>query len=238
MQAFQLASWPVNMFSTAVRRVSLAAFSRLQDRPTELASALARSTALLAAATIPVCALLGLLALPLVTVLYGPNWAPSATALEYLAVLGLARVLVELFYDFLVAAGRSRQTLMIQGLWTVLLVPALTLGALADGIRGVALAHALVAVLIVVPVYGYAVARVGVPVRLLLRPLARPALGLVLLVLAVLGVRAVTATGLVQLILAGCAGLAVYVPVVAPLRHLARGAADSGQDQALKERLR
>ena len=33
LQAFNLASWPVNMFSTVVRRVSLAAFARVQDDP-------------------------------------------------------------------------------------------------------------------------------------------------------------------------------------------------------------
>jgi PST family polysaccharide transporter len=223
--AFQLASWPVNMFSAAARRVSLAAFSRLQDRPRELAAALGRSTALLAAVTLPVCALLGLLALPLVTTVYGPNWAPAAAALQYLALLGLARVLIELFYDFLVAAGRTRQTMALQGLWTALLVPALTAGALVGGIAGVALAHALVALLVVIPAYAVSVLRVGVPVRVLLRPLALPALGTVLLTGAVLVVRAAIDPGLVQLAVGCLVGFAVYLPVVAPLRKLARGSA-------------
>src|SRR5215475_11551176 len=146
LQAFNLSSWPVNVFSTSVRRVSLAAFSRLQDHP----------AALLAAATLPVCALLGLLATPLVSVVYGQRWAPAAQALQFLAVLGLIRVVVELLYDFLVAAGRSRQTMLLQGLWLALLVPALVVGAHLDALRGAALAQAAVAAGVVLPLYARA----------------------------------------------------------------------------------
>lgn len=224
LQAFNLSSWPVNMFSTAVRRVSLAAFSRLQDRPPELAVALSRSAALLAAATLPVCTLLGLLALPTVTVLYGQRWAATAAALQYLAVLGLVRVVIELCYDFLVAAGRTRPTLLLQGLWTALLVPALAVGARLDGIRGVALAHALLGLVVMLPLYVGAVARVGVPIGLLLRPLGRPLVATALLACAVLSVRMVTGPGLLQLAAAGTAGLAAYIPAISPMRRLLRTA--------------
>jgi len=61
LMAFNLSSWPVNVFSFAVRRVSLAGFSRLQSDHARLKSAFARSGALLMAATIPVCALLATL---------------------------------------------------------------------------------------------------------------------------------------------------------------------------------
>lgn len=223
LQAFNLSSWPVNMFSTAVRRVSLAAFSRLQGDPAALVAALARSTALLAAATLPVCALLGLLAHPAVTVVYGQRWAGSASALQFLAVLGLARVLTELLYDFLVAVGRGRDTMLLQGLWLVALLPALTVGAHLDGIRGVGLAHAVVAVCLVTPAFCLAVARTGVPWRPWLAPLGRPLVATALLVAAVVTVRWVTEPGFVQLVAGGLAGVAVYLPVIAPMRHLVRG---------------
>lgn len=223
LQAFNLSSWPVNMFSTAVRRVSLAAFSRLQHDMDALTSALARSTALLAAATLPVCALLGLLALPAITVVYGDRWEGAAAALQFLAVLGLARVLTDLLYDFLVAAGRSRTTMALQGLWVAALVPALTIGAHVDGIRGLALAHALVAVVVMGPAYAVAVARTGVCVSEWLRPLGRPLLGGAVLVAVVVATRVLIEPGFWQLTV-GCAlGLAVYLPVVAPMRELVRG---------------
>lgn len=222
LQAFNLSSWPVTMFSTAVRRVSLPAFSRLQDDPAALAAALARSTALLAAATLPVCALLGMLARPAVTVVYGERWAGSAQALQFLAVLGFCRVLLELLYDFLVALGRSRTTLVLQGLWLAALVPALSLGARLDGIHGVALAHAVVAVCVMVPAFVVAVARTGVAWRPWLASTARPLAATALLVAAVAAVRLTVPPGFTQLAAGGLAGLAVYLPAVAPMRHLVR----------------
>src|SRR5205807_3254386 len=86
LQAFNLASWPVNMFSTVVRRVSLAAFARVQHDPAGRQQVLAQFTTLLAAATLPVCALLGLLALPVVSTLYGQQWVNATGALEFLVV--------------------------------------------------------------------------------------------------------------------------------------------------------
>jgi O-antigen/teichoic acid export membrane protein len=222
LQAFNLSSWPVNVFSVSVRRVSLAAFSRLQDRPADLAAALARSVTLLSAVTLPVCVLLGLLAQPLVTTVYGSRWAPAGAALQWLAVLGLVRVLTELLYDYLVAAGRSRSTLVLQGLWTGLLVVSLPIGASIGGIGGIALGHALIGLLVILPAYGAAVVRLGTPARLLVAPLARPLAGTAAIAAAVLAVRAVAAPGFGQLALAGIAALAVYLPFVAPLRHLLR----------------
>lgn len=221
VQAFNLSSFPVNTFSTVVRRVSLAAFSRLATDEAARRDAVGRSLALLAAATFPLATLLGLLALPLITSLYGPKWAPAAAALGFLAIVGAARVLNELAYDFLVACGHSRVTLYLQALWVALLLPALTVGAHLDGIRGAAAGHALVSAGVVVPAFGYAVTRAGVPGAVLLRALVRPLLGTALLAAAVLAVRAGTDPGWGQLILGGLAGLAVYAPVVAPLRHLA-----------------
>jgi PST family polysaccharide transporter len=228
VQAFNLSSFPVNTFSTVVRRVSLAAFSRLATDEAARRDAVGRVLALLAAATFPVAGLLGLLALPLITSLYGAKWAPAAAALSFLAIVGAARVLNELGYDFLVACGHSRVTLNLQALWVAALVPALTIGTHLDGIRGAAAGHAVVSFGLMVPAFGVAVVRAGVPARVLLHALARPLVGTALLVAAVLAVRAGTHPGWWQLVLAGLAGLAVYAPVVAPLRHLAGSFAPSG----------
>ena len=59
--AFNLSSWPVNTFSAVVRRVSLAAFSRVKDQPEQRVSELTRLAVLLALPTLPLCAMLGLL---------------------------------------------------------------------------------------------------------------------------------------------------------------------------------
>jgi O-antigen/teichoic acid export membrane protein len=222
VQAFNLSSFPVNTFSTVVRRVSLAAFSRLATDEAARRDAVGRSLALLAAAAFPVAVLLGMLALPLVTTLYGAKWAAAAGALGFLAVVGAARVLNELAYDFLVACGHSRVTLYLQALWVAGLLPALTIGAHLDGIRGAAAGHAIVSAGVTVPAFGLAVVRAGVPGKVLLRALVRPLAGAALMAGALLVVRTGTEPGWWQLILGGLVGMAVYLPVVAPLRHLAR----------------
>jgi len=222
LQAFNLASWPVNMFSTVVRRVSLAAFARVQDDPVRRQEVLAKLTALLMAATLPVCALLGLLALPIVTTLYGPVWSGATGALEFLVVLGAVRVAAELGYDYLVALGYSRRTMWLQAAWFAALVVCLPIGARSDGIRGVGEAHAAVALLLVLPAFVLAVRATGVPVLILGKAVLRPLLGCALLVAVVLLVRWNTPPNFVRLLLGGALGLAVYVPVVWPLRKLLR----------------
>lgn len=222
VQAFNLSSWPVNVFSTVVRRVSLAAFSRVDGDPGARARAFTRAATLMSAAALPVAALLGLLALPLISTVYGSRWAPAAAALQFLAIVGAARVFIELAYDFLVARGRSGTTLVLQGAWLAALLPALLLGAHLDGIAGAAAGHAVVSAGVMVPAFVAAVVATGVPLRSLLAAVARPVAGTALLAAAVLAVRAVTSPSLLQLLLAGGAAALVYLPVVAPLRHLLR----------------
>jgi O-antigen/teichoic acid export membrane protein len=227
-QAFNLASWPVNMFSMVVRRVSFAAFAKVQDDPAQRHAALGRFVTLLAVATLPTCALLGLLALPLVTTLYGQRWAASAAALQFLAVLAAVRVAGELAHDYLAAAGHPRRTMWLQAGWLAALAAALPVGALADGIRGVAIAHAAVAVVVMLPAFVLTVCRTGVPVRTLTAGLARPVLGTALLIGAVLLVRWLTDPSLLQLALAGALGALLYLPVVWPLRRLLTTTSDIG----------
>ncbi|CAM3451702.1 lipopolysaccharide biosynthesis protein [Kibdelosporangium persicum] len=219
LQAFNLASWPVNVFSVVVRRVSLAAFARVQDDREQRQAVFAKMAMVLAIPTLPVCVILGLLALPVVTTLYGQPWAGSAVALQFLALLGVVRVASELAYDFLVALGRSRTTLWLQAGWLVALLVCLPIGASLGGIEGVGIAHAGVALLLMLPAYAMAVARTGISVRALAAPLARPVLGAVCMVAVILVVRWLTEPSVLQLLLGGALGLVAYAPAVWPLRR-------------------
>ncbi|ANZ42272.1 hypothetical protein BBK82_46455 [Lentzea guizhouensis] len=222
LQAFNLSSWPVNMFSVVIRRVSLAAFARVQDDREQREALLARFTTLLMASALPVCALLGLLALPTVTTLYGHNWAGSAAALQFLVVLGVVRVVTELAYDYLVALGLPSRTMWLQAGWLVVLVALLPFGAMWDGIRGVSAMHALIAVVLVLPAYTIAVTRTGVRLRVLLAAIARPVVGCALMTAVVLAVRWLTDPSAIQLLLGATLGGAVYLATVWPLRHLVK----------------
>jgi len=219
--AFNLSAWPVNLFSTPVRRVSLPAFSRLQDDPARAGEAFVRASALLLAATLPACLLLSAFAAPLVGFVYGEKWLPAAQALPFLAALALVRVFSELAYDFLVALGASRPNLVIQALWFALLVPVLSVGAAVGGIRGVAIGHAAVAVLVVVPAYAYALRRRGVTSRALAAKCVRPALGLLLGAGLSAAVLALVPGRFAQLAVGGTVVVLGYLAVVHPMRHLA-----------------
>jgi PST family polysaccharide transporter len=219
LQAFNLSSWPVNTFSMVVRRVSLPAFAAVQDDKAAREATLGRFSSVLAAVTLPTCVLLGLLALPLVSTLYGQKWAASASALQWLAVLAAVRVACELAYDYLVALGRSRTTMWLQGGWLLALVVTLPFGAHFGGIEGVAIAHAAVAVAVALPTFVFAVGRTGVHLGSLLAPLLRPALGCVAMVVVILGLRSFLEPSALLLAVGGLLCAAVYAPFVWPLRH-------------------
>lgn len=220
--AFNLSSWPVSVFSLAVRRVALAAFARIAHDRDALADGVARSVALLLAVTLPVCALLALLAEPLVRVVYGAKWAPAAEVLQWLAVLGAARVMAELGYDLLVALARSRAVFVVQGIWLAALVPGVVAGARWDGVRGAAAAQALIACAVVLPAFVFAVHRAGVPARAALRHVGRPLLATAALVAVVVGLGRVVDGDLNRLLLLGTAGTLTGAVLLYPVRRLAR----------------
>ncbi|MFC6090933.1 lipopolysaccharide biosynthesis protein [Saccharothrix lopnurensis] len=217
--AVNLANWPVAAFSQPVRSVSLAAFSQVRGDPELLARTFARALRLLALATVPACVLLAALADPLVRIVYGERWAPAAQALALLVLLGALRVALELGYDYLASAGRSRAILVIHLVWLVALVPLLALGAHLDGIRGVAVAQSVVVLVFIVPAYLLAFRPYGLRARVLGAAVARPVLGGAVMVVVAVGVQWVVEEPLWRLLAGGALASLAYAAVVFPLRH-------------------
>jgi PST family polysaccharide transporter len=207
--AFNVSQWPVNIFSRPVRDVSPAAFARLQGDPPALRSAFLSSVGLLTAITLPVCLVVTGAAEPIVTVIYGPEWAPAAAALGWLGVLAGMRILFELFYDYFVVLGSSRVVFTVQLIWLLALVPALYVGAQLGGIAGAAAAHVAVAALVVLPLYLRELHRAQIGWRSLAARMIVPlASGLAAAVVA-LTAHELIALDLVALAVAGAGMLAV-----------------------------
>ncbi|MEV7442649.1 oligosaccharide flippase family protein [Streptomyces sp. NPDC091204] len=223
--AFNISGWPVRVISEAARRVSFAGFSRLADSPQALAAGFGRALGVVMTATVPLCVLLAALAGPLVELIYGARWLPAARALPWLMALGLVRIGCELAYDCLVAIGRRRSLIGVQGLWLVLLVPALVVGARTGGIVGVAQGHVLVAGAVVVPVFLLALHRGGIRLGTVARACAWPFLGGAVMTAAVLGLERYLGDGVLALLATGTAGTLVYGLCVLPSRSLLRGQA-------------
>ncbi|HMA46567.1 MAG TPA: oligosaccharide flippase family protein, partial [Frankiaceae bacterium] len=224
--AFNLSAWPVNMFSTAVHRVSVAGFSRMLGDPDALHRSLGRSMTLLMAVTLPAGALLALLAHPLISFVYGAKWTPAARALQFLAIAAVVRVAIGLVYDFLVAAGHPGSNLRLQAVWLLALGPGLMIGTKVDGIRGAGVASAVVAAAVVLPAALLALARAGASPWRVLAGLGRPLAGCALLVAVGTAVLAGVDGSFLELACAGSLAALAYAAVTFPLRHLARAGAD------------
>jgi O-antigen/teichoic acid export membrane protein len=163
--AFNLSSWPVSMFSQPLRSVAPAAFSRLQHDQDEMRATFLSFMRVLAAVAVPVCFFIAGAAAPIVTFVYGDQWADAARALSWLAALGAFRIVFELTYDYLVVVKRSGSLLVIQATWLVALVPSLIVGALFGGIAGVGIAQVAVALVVVTPIYLWRLSRSGIRAR-------------------------------------------------------------------------
>lgn len=223
LMAFNQSSLPLQVFSEAARRVSLAGFSRLLEDRRKLEDSLARGAGLLMAATIPVCVLLACYAEPMLSFVYGEKWTPAAQALQILAVLGLLRVVLFIGYDLLVAFDSNRLLLSLQALWLAAMLPTLLIGTHLDGIRGASLALLAVAAVVMVPAFGIVLRRKGLRLGSTLKACRRPAIGGVLVALSSIPVFSFVEGSFAQLAVGGLVALAVYLPVVYPMRAMLPG---------------
>ncbi|MFB9166385.1 MULTISPECIES: oligosaccharide flippase family protein [Arthrobacter] len=151
--AFNLSSWPTSIFSQPLRGVAPPVFAKLQHDPPAMRSAMLSLTGVVTAAVLPVVAVMAGVAVPLVTFVYGTQWAPAAVPLVWLAAFAVFRILFELVYDYLVVLGSSGPIFKVQILWLVVLIPALFAGAHWAGLAGLAAAPVGVAALVVLPIY-------------------------------------------------------------------------------------
>ena len=162
--AFNLASWPVTIFSQPLRSVAPAAFSRLQHDAAAMTETFRSVIGVLAGLTFPLCLLLAGAATPLIEFVYGAQWLPAADALRWLGIMAAFRIIFELAYDYLVVRRFTGSILVIQIAWLVVLLPALIFGAKAGGIAGLALAQVVVAALFTAPLYGWFLRRSGLKI--------------------------------------------------------------------------
>lgn len=187
--AYNISNWPSSLIMEGIRKVSFVGFHELEGEPDRLARGFERVMVLLVTLALPIVLAVSLLAEPLVTEVYGDRWRAAATALQFLAILGGARVVTALVFDLLVGTGHSRQSLLLSLVWAAALVPALLAGVRLDGMRGVAIAHVIVALLVAIPVSLNATRRLGVNLRTIGRELVRPAVAAAVAAATVISLR-------------------------------------------------
>ncbi|MEV4108171.1 oligosaccharide flippase family protein [Nonomuraea sp. NPDC049695] len=222
--AFNVSSWVPGLIGQAVRNVSIPGFSRLAEHTSEaLSEGVRRSAPLLLTAILPFAVVMSVLAHPLVSFLYGGKWDEAAGVLRWLALVMVVRMLLSLALDILSAQGDTRATVWMNLAYGAALIPALIAGTHLEGIRGAAVGQVAASLLVALPVAAYFLHRAGVRLAPVLPTLVRPLLaGLAAAGVTAVVSRVVEGNALVQLVLAGGAGLIVYVLLAVPLRQLLR----------------
>jgi O-antigen/teichoic acid export membrane protein len=216
--AFNISSWVPGLVVNAVRIVSISGFSRLAEQGREaLELGVRRAVPVLVSTVLPIAVVTAVLAPQLVDVLYGEKWGPCAVALRYLTVLMVVRTLTSVAADIVTSSGFTKAVVWLTAGWAVALVPALWIGTHLDGIRGTAIGHGVVAVIVALPLAVLALRLAGVSIVPTLPALVRPTFGAAIsAAVTVLIHSLVNPNPLVQLLLAGGAGMIVYILVVVP----------------------
>jgi O-antigen/teichoic acid export membrane protein len=218
--AFNISGWPMNVFGAVVRSVSLPGFSHLQRDGASMSESFPRAIGIVATLTLPVCAILGALAVPLVNAVYGSRWSGAAAALVGLSALGAVRILIELTADFLVTLGRTRAVFVAQIPWLLGLTAALLVLVHGHGIAGAGFAQALVSVGLMTPIYLVLLHRVGVSMLAVARAVVPPLIWALIAAGVALLVAHQIANPLLAVLAGGFCGTMLYV--VAHLGDLAR----------------
>lgn len=174
--AFNLASWPVNMFSQPLRSVAPAVFSRLQGDPVRMSESFTTICRVVATVTLPVCLVGAAAAHDVVSFVYGEAWVPAGDVFRVLVLVAALRVLLELSYDFLVVLRRTGQLLVVQLVWLAALTPAVMVAARHQGLVGVAVAELLVLLVVVLPLYLAMLRRADLPIGALGHAVVQPLL--------------------------------------------------------------
>jgi PST family polysaccharide transporter len=215
--AFNISSWVPGLVGTAVRYVSIPAFSRLAEgEKEELALGVQRSLPLMIGVVAPIATVMVVLAPAMIHVLYGDQWSPAAQALRFLAFVMVARMLTALVFDVQTGLGNTRVSVWLNLTWLVALLPALWVGAHAGGMRGAAGAHAVVAVVVAIPLSGWMLHRSGIDMRPVLRRAVRPVLAAMVAGATMALLARPLSAPLAQLVVAGGLGTVVYVLIAMP----------------------
>jgi len=223
--AFNVSSWVPGIVGTAVRYVSISGFSRLSEKdPEVLSRGVAATVPLLVTGLIPIAVVLGVLAGPIITVLYTSAWSAAAPVLSVLMILTVLRMLASFGYDILAGAGATRAGVWVNTAWAVAVVPALWWGTHWGGIRGAAVAQSLVALVVAIPLTALALHRIGVRLRPVGQGLVRP-LGAGAVALAVCFLVRLALPGpWPELVVGALATFAVYIALAVPRDQLRTGA--------------
>jgi lipopolysaccharide exporter len=191
------------------------AVSRVKDDAARLNGAIIKALAAIAVVVMLMSALTIALARPLVLTLYGAQWSHSTRPLMILAVYGSVSIICVLFANILAGLGKGTFILVVQLIWLGVLAPGMLIGVHVNGITGASIAHVIIIVPIVLPLYLYGL-RKTVSLTRIARVLLPTVIAGVIAAVAARGAAALFANPVSALAAGLAAGTLVYVAVAAP----------------------
>lgn len=187
--AYRIMLYPLQNIATVIGRVMFPVYSRLQEDDAVFRRAYLRVAGAIATITFP--AMLGLMVVskPFVLTVFGNEWLPIATLLVILAPVGLVQSIGTTVGAIYQAKGRTDWMLRWGGVSAILIILAFVIG-LRWGIVGVASAYALITLILAYPSFSIPFRLINLRIRDLCGVLWRPFLSSVLMMMAIVGLRA------------------------------------------------
>jgi O-antigen/teichoic acid export membrane protein len=141
--AFRLANLPSTLTFFVLSKVTFPVFSKMQDDKKRLAATFMRTVKYLIYISLPVGSTMYMLAPEFIRVLLGSKWENSVAPLRALIVYGIITSVIWQAIEVYKAIGRTDLSFRSESIRLLILIPAVFLGALIDGIYGVAVAQSI-----------------------------------------------------------------------------------------------
>jgi PST family polysaccharide transporter len=213
----RLASMPVNVVGGIVGRAMFPALARVHGDGARFRQIWLETLQRLALLSTPTAIGVALVAEPLVVTLLGESWRPAIVPVQILALNGIVGPLSATAGEVFQALHRPKLRAVYEGVYLVISVPLLVLGASRYGVEGVAATVVLFNGAFGLVILAWMTRLLDAQVRDVAHAILRPALGWGMMMMAILALRPVVddfRPGLALVTLVGVGGL-VYVAGVA-----------------------
>lgn len=188
-RAYGLARFPVVYVSRSIVGVMFPSLALIQDDAERVRTVFLRTTGAVALATFPLCVGLCIAAEPLVVGVLGAQWRETVPPLQLLSLAALVQSISTLAGALYLSQGRPDLHLRVTALQRIATMVSI-LAAVRWGVRGVAAAQVVAAVVSAVPVLLFAGRLVGIRMGTLLRQVWRVFLASLTMAGAILAARA------------------------------------------------
>lgn len=208
----EIALLPTAEIAAPVNRATYPVYARLKDMQDELRKAYLNTLNLSTSVSLPAAAGIAVLAPLLVPTVLGPNWAPMAAMMQWLAIAGfIINLSSNVAYVFM-ATGSPRYLVFTNTLRALVFVPALLVLIPLYGLTGIGYALLLTALVLLVVTHLSVSRLLALTTMMVLRSIARALLASLLMCVVVWGLLQLAASlpALGLLLLAVLVGVGSY----------------------------